>query len=150
MPRLSHEDALRFWEGYTDPMVYRVIIAMEAVEDWTLDGDPELEAAIDKLGAAMEDIGNVELKNEDDFIRLTAYLKISRALYMLQVMDTAYPGAASKLLTYAEQNNTESGSAIDLFLQRNISFERLRLLGRIFSNERLAMIQKAMEDDHHA
>lgn len=150
MPNLTHEDALEFWQNYTDPMVYRVVLSMETVEDWTLDGDPELEEAIAKLGMAMEDIGNIELKNEEDFIRLAAYIKISRALYLLQLMDSAFPGAASKLLTFAEQNNKESGSATDLFLQRNIAFERLRLLGRIFSAERLAIIQKAMEDDHHA
>ena len=43
MADLSHDAVHKFWHEYEDPMIYRVISFMEGVEDWTLDGNPELE-----------------------------------------------------------------------------------------------------------
>jgi len=147
MPDLSNQACHDFWHEYRDPMIYRVICFMESVEDWTLDNHPDLEAAMAELGEALEDIGNIDLQNEAEFIRVAAYIKAGRGLRLLQTLDTAYPGAASKLLMYAEENTTSSDDVPGLFLRRNIVFERLRLLGRVFSPERFALVTKALEED---
>ena len=34
---------------------------MEGVENWTLDGDPELESTLKELGETLEKIGNIDL-----------------------------------------------------------------------------------------
>jgi intracellular multiplication protein IcmW len=146
MPDLTLDGCRRFWSDYQDPIIYRVLTAMEGVENWTLDGHPDLEAAIAKLGETLEDIGGVDLKQEDDFIKLAAYIKATRNLRLLQSLDTAHPGAASKLLMHAEKAAAEQNEAADLFLRRNIVFERLRLLTRVFSPERLALVQKILEE----
>jgi intracellular multiplication protein IcmW len=117
---------------------------MEGVEDWTLDEDPELENAMQRLGIALDDIGNIDLQKEDDFIKLSAYIKAARMLRLMQCLDTANPGAASKLLMHAEEVGTSSEDVPGLFLRRNIVFERLRLLARVFSAERLALLTKAL------
>jgi intracellular multiplication protein IcmW len=52
MPDLSHEAVHQFWKSYQDPTIYRVISFMEGVEDWTLDNQPEVEAALQALGKA--------------------------------------------------------------------------------------------------
>ncbi len=145
MPKLDLLTSHEFWQNYDDPMIYRVIAFMETVEDFTLDGTPMLEKTIDKLGDALEELNSFELNKEDEFISLCAHLKTSRILRLLQTIDTIDPGSASKLLMYAEENNTPDHIMAGLFLRRNIIFERLRLLARVFSQERLEMVLKVLE-----
>jgi intracellular multiplication protein IcmW len=146
MPNLSLEACHQFWHDYQDPIIYRVVTFMEGVEDWTLDGNSELEEAITRLGQALDDIGGIDLQHEDDFIKLAAYIRASRNLRLLQCLDTAHPGAASKLLMHAENTSTSSDDLPGLFLRRNIVFERLRLLTRVFSLERFSLVSKVLED----
>lgn len=146
MPNLSIEATHKFWHDYNDPTVYRVLTFMEGVETWTLDGDPTLEEALKKLGNVLENIGAIDLKREDDIIKVAAYIKATRNLFLLQTLDTAHPGAASKLLMYAEKNAKSPEDVASLFLRRNIVFERLRLLSRIFSQDRFSMVSKLLEE----
>jgi len=146
MPDLSARGASQFWKDYKDPMIYRVITFMEGVENWTLDGDPKFEQALTKLGETLEDIGNIDLQQEDNFIQVCAFIKAGRALRLMQSMDTAHPGAASKLLMHAEEVSTSTDDTPGLFLRRNIVFERLRLLARVFSKQRFALVLKALEE----
>lgn len=148
MPDLSNEAVHQFWKDYKDPMIYRVISFMESVEDWTLDDQPELEKAMASLGDTLEDIGNIDLQQEDEFIKVATYIKAGRGLRLLQCMDVAYPGAASKLLMHAEENTQNIEDVPGLFLRRNIVFERLRLLARVFAPERFQLLLKALEEDH--
>ncbi len=147
MPDLSNEACHAFWHDYRDPMIYRVVSFMESVEEWTLDNDTSLEDSMQRLGNALEDIGNIDLQNEQEFNKVATYIKAGRGLRLLQTLDTAFPGAASKLLMYAEEHSTSSDDVPGLFLRRNIVFERLRLLGRVFAPERLALIVKALESE---
>lgn len=147
MPDLSHEAVHRFWKEYNDPMIYRVVAFMESVENWPLDGDPNLEEGIRKLGLQLDAVGNYELGREDDFIQLACNLKAGRSLRLLQSMDTAHPGAASKLLIHAEEVSQSHDDTPGLFLRRNIVFERLRLLARVFAAERFALVLKTLEGE---
>ena len=144
MPDLTNAASHKYWYEYKDPMIYRVVSFMEGVEDWTLDGDPELENAMQKLGSALDSIGNIDLQKEDDFIKLMSYIKAARMLRLMQCLDTANPGAASKLLMHSEESSSSNDSLPGLFLRRNIVFERLRLLARVFSAERLQLLTKAL------
>ncbi|MDF1796589.1 MAG: type IVB secretion system protein IcmW [Coxiellaceae bacterium] len=150
MPDLSHAAVHQFWKEYQDPLIYRVICFMEGVEDWTVDDNPEVEDAINKLGQAMEDIGNIDLQQEDAIIKLAASIKTGRGLRMLMCMDTAYPGAAAKVLMHAEEVSSSDDDVAGIFLRRNIVFERLRLLGRVFAPDRFKLIQKALEESGYA
>lgn len=147
MPKLDLNSAHEFWKNYDDPMIYRVISFMETVEDFTLDGNPALEAVMTKLGEALEALNSFELGKEDQFITLCSHIKTSRILRLLQAIDTIDPGSASKLLMYAEENNSPEHVMAGLFLRRNIVFERLRLLARIFSQERFDLVLKVLEQD---
>lgn len=150
MPDLSASGVNRFWKQYEDPMIYRVVSFMECVEQWTLDGDPSLEEQIAALGEQLDDIAKInldELGQHDLFIRLADNIKTGRALRLLQSLDIAHPGSASKLLMYAEENSQSPDDAAGLFLRRNIVFERLRLLARVFSPARFALILKALEGE---
>lgn len=149
MPDFSHPAVHQFWRDYQDPSIYRVISFMESVEDWTLDGDIELENAIDALGNALEDIGNIDLQQENLMIELLAHIKTGRGLRLLMCLDMAYPGAAAKVLMKAEEITRSGTDDAGLFLRRNVVFERLRLLGRVFGKDRLQLILKALEETGH-
>lgn len=145
MSLLKLQSANEFWNNYEDPMIFRVIAFMETVENWTLDGNVELETALDALGEALEALKKFELSNENLFVTLCAHIKTSRILRLLQAIDTTEPGSASKVLMYAEEHNTPQNPLAGLFLKRNIIFERLRLLARVFATERFDLILKALE-----
>ncbi len=145
---LSNKGSHQYWHEYRDPMIYRVICFMESVEDWTLDGNPKIEAAMQRLSEAMSDIGEYDLNAEDDFIKLACFIRAGRFLRLMQAMDVANPGAASKLLMHAENETEDDDDLPGLFLRRNVIFERLRLLGRVFSEERFKLVLQALEEHH--
>jgi len=147
MPKLDIVSSHEFWKNYDDPMIYRVIAFMETVETFTFDGTPALEEQINKLGEALDQLTSFELGKEDQFITLCAHIKTSRILRLLQSIDTIDPGSASKLLMYAEENNTPDNPMAGLFLRRNIVFERLRLLARVFSQERFDLVLRVLESE---
>ncbi len=147
MPKLDLQSSHEYWKGYDDPMIYRVISFMETAEDWTLDGNPALEQALDSLGETLDQLTKFELSKEDHFVTLCAHIKTSRILRLLQAIDTIDPGSASKLLMYAEENNTPENQMANLFLRRNIVFERLRLLARVFSAERFDLVLKTLDTE---
>jgi intracellular multiplication protein IcmW len=150
MPDLSHDACCQYWFEYPDPMIYRVISFMESVENWTPDGEPSLEQAIEKLGTELDDITSIDLNKlaeEDNFIRLLAYMKTGRGLRLLQALDTVHPGSASKILIHAEESSSGGLDPASFFLKRNIVFERLRLLSRTFSEKRRKMIAHALEGE---
>lgn len=137
--------AHEFWKNYDDPMIYRVIAFMETAEEWTMDGNASLEPIIAKLGAQLESLTSFELGKEEEFVTMCAHLRTSRILRLLQAIDSIDPGSASKVLMYAEENNSPDHVMANLFLRRNIVFERLRLLARIFSEERCEMVLKLLD-----
>lgn len=145
MPDISNTGSHKFWKEYPDPTIYQIVSFMEGVENWTLDGDPKLEQAITQLSSTLDNIGNVDLQEEEKFIQVCSYLKIGRALRLLQCLDIAHPGAAAKIFMYAEANQKKDNDIFSLFLRRNVVFERLRLFARIFSEERLSRVLKILE-----
>lgn len=150
MPDLSSKGVHQFWKDYQDPMIYRVVSFMENVEAWTKDNNPDFEAAMIALGKELDQIGKINLDDlgqQELFIRIADNLKMGRALRLLQSMDTTHPGSASKLLMHAEEVSQTPDDEAGLFLRRNIVFERLRLLARVFSQPRLALILKALEGE---
>lgn len=150
MPDLSHEASAQYWFEYIDPMIYRVITFMESVEDFTLDGNQTLEEAMQRLGTELDDIEKIDmgmLNQEESFIRLVGNIKSGRGLRLLQAIDTVHPGSASRILIHAEETSSGSHDPAGYFLKRNITFERLRLLARVFSEYRLKLIARALEGE---
>ena len=146
MPSLDPQEVHSFWSQYQDPTIYRVISFMEGVENWTMDGNPAIESGLKKLGDTLEDIGNIDLKLEKEMIELCAFLRTGRYLRLLMCFDMAYPGAAAKILMHAEEITKANTDLPGIFLRRNIVFERLRLISRVFGPDRFKLITKALED----
>lgn len=152
MPDLSLKGSQKYWKEYQDKTIYRVLAFMETVEKWTHDGDPDVEKEMLQLGEELENISKLDmntLDHEDEFVDIANNLHMSRALMMLQAVDAIHPGAASKVLVYAEDKSEKPDDAPGLFLRRNVVFERLRLIGRIFSRERIALMMRVLEGEEH-
>ena len=79
-----------------------------------------------------------------NLIKLLVSLKTGRALRVLQYIDQLQPGSASKLLIYAEVSG-ETDELAKFFLQRNLIFERMQLLSRVFSPVRFKLIMDAFD-----
>jgi intracellular multiplication protein IcmW len=150
MPELSHAAVHQFWKNYQDPAIYRVISFMEGVESWTYDNEPALEKALKELGKMLDNIENIELQQEEGVVELVTHIKTGRGLRLLMCLDNAHPGAAAKVLMYAEEHTQSDRDNCGVFLRRNIVFERLRLLSRVFAPDRLKLVLKALEDRNYA
>lgn len=147
MISIDLKDSHQFWKNYTDPTVYRVIAIMETFETWTIDGNKQLEEGIQAINTAFNSATRFELGQEDKFVKLSCFIRTSRILRLLQAIDSLEPGSASKLLMYAEERASNPQDHASLFIRRNIIFERLRLLSRVFAKERLALVTKALENE---
>lgn len=149
MPKLDMQSCHEFWKSYNDMNIYRAIAFLEGVEDWTLDGEPGVEKAIASLGETLDKLGEIDLEEEQRFVEVVAHIKTGRGLRLLMALDTAYPGAAAKVLMHAEDVKNETNELCKMFLHRNMIFERMRLLSRIFSEERFKIVTKALEEAGH-
>ena len=148
MPDISHQASSEYWFQFPDPSIYRIICFLESVETNTLDGDPELEIALKELGERLDEIHYIDinqLKHEEIFIQIIACIKTSRGLRLLQAIDERHPGSASKVIGYAESAAASGHTMASTFIRRNLAFERLRLMHKVFSPQRLRLILKALE-----
>jgi intracellular multiplication protein IcmW len=146
MANFDKKAVYEFWRSFQDPTIFKVINLMESVEDWAVDDDPEVEAALSNLALAMQDLGKIELAEEDLFIKIVSHLKTGRGLSLLMHLNMAYSGAAAKVLSHAESVRYKDGQEhTDYFLRRNLIFERLRLIGRVFSADRFKLVTDAFE-----
>lgn len=149
MGTLDKQSVYEFWRSFQDPTIFKVVNLMESVESFALDDQPEVEEALGRLADAMNDLGKVELAAQDEFIKVVSHLKTGRGLSVLMNLDMAYPGAAAKVLSHAEGVRYKEGHEhTDYFLRRNLVFERLRLLGRVFSADRFKLVTGAFEGDY--
>lgn len=150
MPNLQLDAVHAFWDNYDRRTLYRVIVALEQVEHWVLDTQPNIEKAVIRLGEALDQAKNFTITDELKIIRLLANLHAGRALRILQSLDVAKPGTASQLLMFAEEKSQDTDKSkgepnAKLFLRRNLVFERLQLLSRVFSPQRISIVLKALE-----
>ena len=145
MPDLNPDVVAKYWQEKHDYALYRIIATMEAVEAWALDGDPEIEAALLELSQEADGLEKFQLGEEDSFIKVLTSIRSSRALRLLQHVDQLMPGSASKLLIFAEVASSSKEDTPGFFLNRNLVFERLQLLGRIFAPERFRLVMTALE-----
>lgn len=148
MPDLSTKASHQYWKQYPDPIIHRVLSFMESVEKQPHEGNTLFETLLNELGKTLDDIEKVDfnkLNQQDAFIQLGNHLKMTQTLRLLQALDTAKPGSAARLLMHAEMVSRNKKDEAGLFLQRNIIFERLRLLSRLFAEERLVLVRRALE-----
>src|SRR5574338_413191 len=128
MPDMSLEAVHAFWHDYDKRTLYRIVTSMEGIENWAADDDPKVEETLLRLGACLDEITDFEITDEATLIKVLANMRSGRALRLMQFLDVLKPGTASKLLIYAEEQTKDPAHKnryADLFLKRNLAFERL-------------------------
>ena len=150
MPDLSNEAIHAFWDSYDRRTLYRVIMALENVEHWVVDKEKEIEPSVLALGQTIDMASDFDMSDEAKVIRMLANIRSSRAMRILQSLDMVKPGTASHLLMYAEEAAEDSDVGVGnkhakLFIRRNLVFERLQLLSRVFAPQRISLVLKAVE-----
>lgn len=148
MPDFSTIGVHQFWYDYDKRILYRIVASMERMETWATDTDPLVDDLFTQMGASLEGLaGNVDLK-EELVIRILANTHSARAIRLMQYLDAVKPGFASKLLVYAEEQTkgNNKNHYCDLFLKRNLVFEKMQLLSRVFSPERVNLVLRALEN----
>jgi intracellular multiplication protein IcmW len=151
MPDMSKEAVHQFWHDYDKRTLYRIVTSMEEIEYWAADEDPGVQEALMRLGEKLDEGSDFEINDEATLVRILANLHSAKALRLMQFLDVQKPGTAAKLLMYAEEQTKDpdhKNPYANLFLKRNLSFERLQLLGRVFSPERINLVLKALESSH--
>ena len=144
MADISLSGAHDFWKNFQDSTVYRAIVLLESVERNYHDGKEAYEEAMSGLGDALSMMrSGDDLGDRQAMLDVLAYTRTSRYLRILQALDEVTPGAASRVIAEAEKSSRDNQSA-QLFLQRNIIFERYRLLPRVLATDRLEMIVSAL------
>ncbi len=148
---MSIDAVHRFWHDYDKRTLYRIVTSMEGIEAWAADQDPSIEQSLIYLGNQLDTLSEFELTDESVLIKFLANTRTSRALRLMQFLDVLKPGTASKLLIYAEEQTKDAANKnryAELFLKRNLAFERLQLLARVFAPERINLVLKALESNH--
>lgn len=151
MPDMSLEAVHAFWHDYDKRTLYRIVTSMEGIEEWAADSDPKVEELLLQIGNTLDEITDFEITDEAVLVKVLANMRSGRALRLMQFLDVLKPGTASKLLIYAEEQTKDAANKnryADLFLKRNLAFERLQLLGRVFAPERINLVLKALESNH--
>lgn len=148
MPDFSLSSVHAFWHDYDRRTLYRIVTSLEGIEHWAADTDPQVDALLNQLGQALDNVQDFEITDEASIVKVLANVHTSRALRLMQFLDVMKPGSASKLLIHAEEYTKEGqpkDKYCDLFLKRNLTFERLQLLARVFAPERINLVLKALE-----
>lgn len=151
MPDMSKEAVHQFWHDYDKRTLYRIVTSMEEIEHWAADDDPRVIEVLQRIGEKLDEEKDYEISDEATLVRILANLHSAKALRLMQFLDLQKSGTAAKLLMFAEEETKDPENKnpyANLFLKRNLAFERLQLLGRVFSPERINLVLKALESSH--
>ena len=136
----------QYWFEYNDPNLYKALVTLESVEKWTVESKEEIKVAVSKLEKAMTSLKDKKsFTNYPLFVAATNPLKSSQIMRILQELNICHPDTAHKVIAHAEGDTSVVENHI--FVERNIAFERLRLMGRIFSEQRVQKVLELMEND---
>ena len=130
-----------YWFQYNDPNLYKALVTLESVEKWTVEDDVSVQQSLERLDKAIQSLSE-KFRSARCVCRSNNPSKSSQIMRILQALNLSHPiqGAATKVIAYAESDTSIAEN--HTFVERNIAFERLRLMARIFSQQR---IQKVLE-----
>lgn len=139
--------------GHWDQVEQRIthiLDTMQRHEDWPLDDQNELKNAIIAWASTLDNtkFENILDEKANELLRVFAFTKCKRSMYLLQKLEELSPGATVRLL---RQSLGDVDMAIDdnrarqVFRDRLVALFRVDLIDRIFSEERSKNIKTAIQ-----
>ncbi len=156
MVDLTSKGLETYWSEVSPGAPY-IIGAMDATEDWVLDGDAsmddELTALVTSMPAMLAQAVQSGQKAAfiNDLLVVLAYLHSSRALRLVYWLETGFPEIEFNFLHEAQRLYEQGGvTAIDrvafkLMMDRLRFARKTALLQTVFAPERLAAVKAAIE-----
>lgn len=115
--------------------------AMLASEPWRIDGDPEAEAALADLAAALGDTQDLGAIRGSDGLGVGAAVGTPRAILWLRALLEHAPTTVEQMLSpvLAEDVNQQ------ILYQRLVQMARRRILTRVLSEENREALSRALQ-----
>lgn len=132
-----------------DPMLESAVVGMESVETWTRDRAQAVQETLQKIADRVEemDIDLIAGPLQNKLIILLGYISTGKAIKLLMWFDQNSPNFVAKTLAEAQMlsalDKLNEGAA-RLFVERFEVLERMHMLSRVFSEERLLIVQKVL------
>ena len=145
MTDLSHKSSVAFWQDFMGGSVYPIIEFIEGNELFGEENNANLANEIEQLGAFFATATTLPDGQEESIIKIASPLYLSQKLRIMQLADTLSPGYATKMIKKAEERSLEDKSC-EIFLKRNLLFERMRIISRVFTEERIQLVQALYEN----
>jgi hypothetical protein len=131
----------RFWAGKGSDCL-EIVRLMSQRESWALDQDlgKRLDLFAETLTTGQLE-GIADSINREEFVQLQAWLTSEKALMFASMLDEVNPLLMIETLelTGSTSNLTEP---LALFLERIVTFSRARLIGDLFSEDRVRRVEK--------
>ncbi|MEC7030884.1 MAG: hypothetical protein VXW87_04395 [Pseudomonadota bacterium] len=144
MADLSHKSTLAFWQDFMDGSIFPLIQFIEGSEDFANEHSETLKETLETTGAFLESATQLADGSEEHFVKLCAPLFMSQKLRIMQLADAISPGFATKMIKKSEALSLNDKDC-EIFLKRNLLFERLRIISRVFSPEKIQLVQGIYE-----
>ena len=139
-------DTEPFYENITKEFV-DIINIVSNKENWPTDNDPEIEEIINKINDVSAD--KMEKINSLDpmvCLGLMAVLSLPRSIRMLQVIGNEAPIKIKEITNVSILDDEEATAYFATLMQRLQLIIRINLLGRVYSEERRALVIKYIID----
>ncbi|TBW57450.1 hypothetical protein EZI54_07260 [Marinobacter halodurans] len=128
---------------------------MDEADTWHLEGDLRIREALDRLIEKLQEspvVARFSIDNPEQVVELLGWMRTSSALMLLhystddrrEVLDLFVNACTEILKTRPDDENTQRAASVAI--ERFLAFERIALLGRLFSPERAQVIEKAVAD----
>lgn len=132
-----------------DEGVSTILENMQNRECWALDDHEDLRLAIIEWAANLNEsnLENIIENNPDALIRIFAFMKSKRSLFLLHQIESKFPGITSELLLESLDKIDDGVSdtrSQRILRDRLVALFRVDLLERIFSEERSEKIKQAI------
>lgn len=133
-----------------DPALVQAIEGMESVETWTRDRFENVQGTLQKLSDKIEeiDMDDIQGTQHNKLIILMGYISSGKAIKLLMWIEHNSPNFVAKTLAEAQMlsalDKINEGAA-RLFVERFEVLEKMHMLSRVFSEERLRIVQRVLK-----
>lgn len=131
-----------FWDKKGDEVV-AIAEIMTGRDMWAM--DRHVADRLDSLYYAIQPAGFIERRDElmlADIVTLSSWLSSRNALALLGRFDEVAPGI---ILEMMESERVQAlGGVFSVFIERITAFSRLRLIGDLFSYERMRKMERLL------